>query len=232
MKYIKKGILVCILSLFGSTVYSQTENIVKAEDAHDINNSNFKSYNCKSEILKKTCLRYESDTELFQDRKDNFKKNRVTYFFNPEKLVEGFSTPEVFNRLMDDAFKNLKKSDVTPIILKQTNNMSLLLKESFKKNVQEKLSVNVMDKNDKIFVKDYHNSVTLFKRKLDIFHWIVKDKERIKEFQAIYLESKNELENQPETMIRNKNEGVKCVAVEYELLKNNKWNSKLSCHLK
>ena len=230
MKCIKKIILICMLGLSYGTVYSQTDSVETKQV--NIDNTNFKTYSCKNGTLKEVCLRYESDVEVFNERKENFKKNRITYFFNPEKLVEGFSTPEVFNRLMDDAFKNLKKSDITPMILKQTNSMSMVLKEKFEKNVKGRVAISVNDKDDKMFIKDYHNSVLRFKRKLEIFHWLMKDMERIKEFQATYVENKNELEGQPEKMLMDKGDSVKCVAIEYELLKKDKWNSRLSCHLK
>lgn len=173
-------------------------------------------FNCQAVSNKEICEGYNRDFKIYLERKNNFKKNRVRYFFNPELLIDGFSTPLVFNLLLDDVFKNIHKENVSQVAISYSKKMAKMIDEYYKEKVEPQILKNENEVNSLFKNEIYYNN-ELFNRKLVILNWLFKDKVRLINYQKAYANNKGDL-------IEN------CIVDEYKELKARTWKTQL-CRL-
>lgn len=151
----------------------------------------FKIYDCSqiSEEYKDVCWQDKKDSDTYNERKNNFKDNRVKYFFNPSSLVQGLKTPQSYNKIVDDVFKSLKKEKMSYANYKIAIKMKNKLKENFDKNVIKKFSIDphkIYNRENDQFLNEYNQSYDNFYEKIKIFEKITQKYENIENFLNSY----------------------------------------------
>lgn len=166
-------------------------------------------FNCQTVLNKEICKSYNSDYQNYLERKSSFKKNRIRYFLSPELLIEGFSTPLVFNLLLDEVFKNIHKENISQVAISYSKKMAILLNKYYEDKVEPVIIKNKNETNN-LFKDDIEYNNELFQRKLLILNWLLKDKKRLISYQKAYFDNKgNSIEN--------------CLVNEYKELKDMAW---------
>lgn len=172
----------------------------------------FINIDCNKTKESQLCAQYEKDAYIFKQRKENFKKNRIKYFFYPESLIDGLKTPTVFNLLLDDVFKNIHKENISQAALSYSKKMAVLIDDYYKRYVITEIQ-KIDDEKNIEFKNEIVFNDKVFKRKMEVLKYLIADKDKMDDYQQAYLNS-------------SKGKSLStCLVQEYLLLKNKTWKS-------
>ena len=173
-----------------STLFLTTFNCF-AHDLKGVKELPFETYKCENNIFAERCYEYMRNLDLYKEKKASFKDNKVKYFFQPTQLVNGITVPQIYNKLVDDVFKSLKRSSISETNLKIAIRFKDSLKNEFQKNVSPELKIDSNRKYNReeiIFAENYNKSYDDFYKRIKIFEKITSDYSNLDKFDKVYPE--------------------------------------------